>query len=551
MPRKSKEADLQLAIQAKKRDPHLSYRHLARIFTICATTLKGRMDGNQPQHLRSLSKRNLTQNEEDTIARRVIDLDSRAFPPRLRYVEEMANVLRRVRDAQPVGKNWVANFIRRRPDLRTRLNRRIDYIRTFNEDPDAYNAWFKLVGDTIAKYGIQMEDIYNFDETGFLMGMILTGMVVTSSERRGRPRQAQQGDREWVTVVQAINSQGWTVPPYIIFAGKVHLASWYRNAKLPRDWKVDLSSNGWITNEIGVEWVKHFNQHTQSRTKGTKRLLILDGHESHHSMDFEAECAKHGIIPLCMPSHSSHRLQPLDLVPFSVLKRVYSQFVERLMRRHQTHVAKEDFLLGFLEAFEAAFTKKNIQSGFKAAGICPLDADRVISALDVVKVTHTPSPDPELPPPSWVSKTPTTSLEADSQSTLIKNSVQRHQNSSPTHIFNSIDSIAKATHAMMHENALLRRENEELRETNHMLSKRRRRKNKQLQHGGSLSIADAQVIRDTRGDASEESSDEGESSQPIKRRRTGQRHCGICGGTGHNARTCQIEVETDSEQVFD
>jgi hypothetical protein len=37
-----------------------------------------------------------------------------------------------------------------------------------------------------AKYGILDEDTYNFDESGFMMGMILTGAVVTSSERRGR-----------------------------------------------------------------------------------------------------------------------------------------------------------------------------------------------------------------------------------------------------------------------------------------------------------------------------------------------------------------------------
>lgn len=62
----------------------------------------------------------------------------------------MANILRRVRDASLVG-NWASNFVRRRPDLRTRSNRRIDYMRAFNEDPIAYRVWFKLVADTIAK----------------------------------------------------------------------------------------------------------------------------------------------------------------------------------------------------------------------------------------------------------------------------------------------------------------------------------------------------------------------------------------------------------------
>jgi hypothetical protein len=45
------------------------------------------------------------------------------------------------------------------------------------------------------------EDTYNFDEIGFMMGVISTGAVVTGSERRHRPKQVQPGNREWTTVI--------------------------------------------------------------------------------------------------------------------------------------------------------------------------------------------------------------------------------------------------------------------------------------------------------------------------------------------------------------
>jgi hypothetical protein len=52
-----------------------------------------------------------------------------------------------------------------------------------------------------AKYGITDEDIYNFDETGFMMGMIFNGTVVTISDGCGRAQLVQSGDREWATVI--------------------------------------------------------------------------------------------------------------------------------------------------------------------------------------------------------------------------------------------------------------------------------------------------------------------------------------------------------------
>jgi hypothetical protein len=61
------------------------------------------------------------------------------------------------------------------------------------EDPKLIRSWFALLHNTIAKYGIVNADIYNFDETGFMMGVLSTAMVVTSSERSGRAKAKQPG----------------------------------------------------------------------------------------------------------------------------------------------------------------------------------------------------------------------------------------------------------------------------------------------------------------------------------------------------------------------
>ncbi|KAF2179253.1 CENP-B protein, partial [Zopfia rhizophila CBS 207.26] len=60
-------------------------------------------------------------------------------------------------------------------------------------------------------------------------------------------------------------------------------------------------------------WLKHFDTHTKKRTIGAYRLLILDGHESHNSLEFTEYCKENKIVTLCIPPHSSHILQPLDV----------------------------------------------------------------------------------------------------------------------------------------------------------------------------------------------------------------------------------------------
>ena len=95
-----------------------------------------------------------------------------------------------------------------------------------------------------AKYGIQDEDIYNFDETGFMMGQIASTMVVTGTDRNGKRKKVQPGNREWVTLIQGVCSDGWCVPPFIVVKGAYHLTNWYVDSTLPRDWVIKPTPNG-------------------------------------------------------------------------------------------------------------------------------------------------------------------------------------------------------------------------------------------------------------------------------------------------------------------
>jgi len=52
------------------------------------------------------------------------------------------------------------------------------------------------------------DDIYNFDETRFIIGIIFAGIVVTTSDGRSKAKLAQPSNREWATVIQSVNALG-------------------------------------------------------------------------------------------------------------------------------------------------------------------------------------------------------------------------------------------------------------------------------------------------------------------------------------------------------
>ena len=147
---------------------------------------------------------------------------------------------------------------------------------------------------------------------------------------------------------------------------------------------------------------------------GAYRLLIMDGHGSHNTKEFHDYCEEQKIVVLCMPPHSSHLLQPLDVGSFAPLKRAYYTEMESWSRYAGMQVKKETFLPAFQIAFDKAITKQNILASFRGAGLVPHDPERVLSRLDVVLRTPTPPPSEATP---WESKTPTTLKEIEAQTT--------------------------------------------------------------------------------------------------------------------------------------
>jgi hypothetical protein len=66
------------------------------------------------------------------------------------------------------------------------------------------------------------------------------------------------------------------------------------------------------------------------------------------------------IIAICMPDHSSHLLQPLDVGCSGPLKRAYGGLVEQNICLGYNHIDKFDFLKAYPAACLEVFTPLNI-----------------------------------------------------------------------------------------------------------------------------------------------------------------------------------------------
>ena len=123
---------------------------------------------------------------------------------------------------------------------------------------------------------------------------------------------------------------------------------------------------------------------------------------------------------MCLPSHSSHITQPLDVGFFSPLKKAYDKEINTFIWAHINNITKVEFFLAFRAAYKCSMTISNIVGGFRGAGLIPLNLETILFKLDVKLRTPTPTGSLEANVDSWVSQTPYNPTEAISQSKLVK-----------------------------------------------------------------------------------------------------------------------------------
>ena len=83
----------------------------------------------------------------------------------------------------------------------------------------------------------------------------------------------------------------------------------------------NVSESGWMEQPHFLEWYKKLFLSAASSTLETGPvILFMDGHASHINLELIRLARDHGVFLFCLPSHTTHALQPLDVGVYGPLK---------------------------------------------------------------------------------------------------------------------------------------------------------------------------------------------------------------------------------------
>ncbi|CAF1290818.1 unnamed protein product, partial [Didymodactylos carnosus] len=323
---------------------------------------------------------NKSNDQEALIVKMLATFDDWGFPRTRRETIDLttkfireAGLCSKFRIGYP-GIEWLRLFLKRwSNELKQRSSALLEISRAVALTEDRVNVWFKNYGDVLEKLDIRdrPSQVFNMDETGFLDNRGKKRVIVRNSKRHPAYRIHGGTAKQNTTVLFCISAGGQVLPPLIIFKAKTLRSNWCTGSVKGTCYGANKS--GWINEDTFIQWMKKcFIPNTSALPR--LLLLLLDGHSSHLSYQACVMALQHQIHILCIPSHSTHALQPLDSSFLGTIKRSWKNLLTKYYDKYGgKSLDKELFTYLLKKLFDETISPSLATVSFTKTGLYPLD----------------------------------------------------------------------------------------------------------------------------------------------------------------------------------
>jgi hypothetical protein len=371
------------AIHYSSLNPHLKLTQVAKEKGVKYHKLCARKLGQPPSHTRGGQNKKLSEPQDNALQDYLLLLYHAGTPANLEVLILSANrLLYYSGQSETVSWRWAKRWVTRNKEYwKTVKSKPIAVKRGAAHVKEDIEAHFKEFDRCKKKWGIHNDDISNFDESGFQIGVTFGDKVLIPTDAEAAFIDDPE-NRELVTVVATLNYGGKKIPPMIIYKGAYHLRKYFVPT-MDGDTLYASSESGFTNDHLGMSYLRHFDKFTKDSTKGAYRLLIFDGHGSHLNQDFVDFCWTHNIRPFQLIPHLTHVLQPADIGFFQVLKYNFKKALRQEVFMGAQEISKVDFFLIFQTFWDKTMKVKTIQSSFRKTELIPLDPSIVLKKLKI------------------------------------------------------------------------------------------------------------------------------------------------------------------------
>jgi hypothetical protein len=225
----------------------------AQIFGIHYQRVLRRINGHSSLSSNGGHNKALNETQELTVQKFLDRSIQLGFPLRHDMLWSAAQIILRRSDSTRVLSHcWPSNFVKLYSRYHNVVSTPLATIRKAAHKVEVIKEHFARYKRVVEEKGIDVANIYNFDETGFRIGCARGSLVITHATI-SRVYIPDPDNRETITSVECISAGGFAIQPMLIMSGKTHRHKAFDN-DLNGGILVGLSDSGYSNEILGLEW---------------------------------------------------------------------------------------------------------------------------------------------------------------------------------------------------------------------------------------------------------------------------------------------------------
>jgi hypothetical protein len=283
------------------------------------------------------------------------------------------------------GIDWVKSFIKRHRDLSERFASNISKKRA-QVGEENINEYFNHLESELEN--VPNENVWNYDETNLTDDQGQKRVITKRGSKY--PERIMNATKSAVSLMFCGSADGEMLPPYVVYKSESMWSTWTEGG--PTGTRYNRSKSGWFDSSCFEDW---FNTLVlpRLRKQDGKKVLVGDNLSSHINESVIKKCEEENIAFISLVPNSTHLTQPLDIAYFHPMKvawrKILTDFKQSKKGANCGALPKDLFpkLLKKLMDSLLENGKENMKSGFRKAGICPLDRDQVLHRIPTNETT--------------------------------------------------------------------------------------------------------------------------------------------------------------------
>ena len=276
------------------------------------------------------------------------------------------------------GDEWCRSFLLRHTELSTRKCSNVKRSRG-EVSREHINEFFTEFGEVLE--GVEPGNLINYDESNICDDPGAATVITKKGVKR--VSRILDATKQSTSFMMTAAADGTTLPLYVVYKATNLYDSWCKGG--PPNCHYNRTKSGWFDATTFQDWFEKVPLPYFQQREG-KKVMVGDNLSSHLSAKVIEMCEENDINFVFLPPNSTHLLQPLDVAVFRPLKRMWKKILlEKKEKKKGTGVALpkdkipealKELMLGMQPTMAT-----NIKSGFKKAGMIPVNPAEVLSEI--------------------------------------------------------------------------------------------------------------------------------------------------------------------------